>query len=151
MKNWRGYDIGPASKQVGPGWKDIVDPLEELCDRHGVLVMQCKEKFGGLGFYVGGPEEISQEDWDNVTARIENAERVSCHICEECGAPGETRDIGGWLKTVCDQHYEEDKRKISETAKLYRESEPGSVPVPELSGDRLRDNEPEQGLGPRPA
>ena len=52
-----------------------------------------------------------------ITVLIDNAERVSHHICEQCGAWGKTRGTG-WLVTLCDKHYKEyqnEHRTISNT------------------------------------
>lgn len=86
---------------VGPGWAQIVKPLIALCKERGVPVLQIKEKFGGLRFYVGATDP----DDDMVHQAIDNAERMSLLICEECGQPGKLRTDLGWIKTLCDDHY----------------------------------------------
>ena len=58
------------------------------------MILQIKEKFGGLRFYIGCG---TQEMFD----LIEDAEDKSITICEECGRPGTLRN-GGWLVTRCD-------------------------------------------------
>jgi len=64
---------------------------------------QCKEKFGGLRFYIScAPKEIHD--------MIHKAEEESYTICEICGKPGKLRDDLGWWLTLCNKHYEE-KRK----------------------------------------
>lgn len=63
------------------------------------VAVQVKEKFGALRFYANGGDEKAQ-------AYIEFAEAMSCRTCEECGAPGKTRN-GGWVRTLCDRHEEE--------------------------------------------
>lgn len=79
---------------VGPGWRPLVMPLIELCQKHGVNIHQVKEKFGGLRFYVGfAPEEIH--------TAIGIAEARSTETCEDCGAPGWQHSIRGWLRTLC--------------------------------------------------
>lgn len=82
------------------GWKKIIEPLFELCATEKVQVLQVKEKFGGLRFYVGAASE-------EVHAAIEKAENDSFTICEYCGDPGLRRG-GGWLKTLCYNHYKEE-------------------------------------------
>ncbi len=60
------------------------------------VLVQVKEKFGGLRFYVdGGSNELQ--------AQIELAEAMSYRTCETCGAPGRPRS-GGWVRTLCDTH-----------------------------------------------
>lgn len=86
---------------VGPGWKKLVEDLMDDLLKLGWngVVIQCKEKFGGLRFYIGeGSTEIFQ--------RIGEAEETSYTICEECGEPGELRG-GGWVKTLCEKHAKE--------------------------------------------
>lgn len=81
---------------VGAGWKTILEKLvPDLFDLgwDGVL-LQVKEKFGGLRFYVGASSE-------EVERRIKQAEDESYRTCEDCGAPGKVRSVG-WIKTRCD-------------------------------------------------
>ena len=90
--------ITECQSHVGRGWHDILrrligDLFELGWDGQ---VLQVKEKFGGLRFYIGagnGP----------IGACIQDAENESLRTCEECGAPGKQRD-GGWIKTLCDEH-----------------------------------------------
>jgi hypothetical protein len=89
------------------GWFDILwrlcedlEPLVaefELAGGPKFEVLQVKEKFGGLRFYVNcrGHEAISQ--------RIGIAADESFRTCEVCGQPGTPRE-GGWIKTLCDKH-----------------------------------------------
>lgn len=79
----------------GKGWKDLIDPLIEMCEKNNVQINQIKEKFGGLRFYVAS---AGKEIYD----AIDEAERKSFETCESCGAPGKLRK-GGWLKTLCDK------------------------------------------------
>jgi len=82
--------------ECGEGWKPLYQPIIERCKAEGVTVLQVKEKFGGLRFYVIGGD-------DDLYAAISEAESKSKTICEQCGAPGELRKTG-WWKTLCDQH-----------------------------------------------
>lgn len=61
-----------------------------------VVVEQIKEKFGGLRFYYTGGDE-------KIQGMVRMAEAWADRSCEECGAPGKTRE-GGWIKTLCDHH-----------------------------------------------
>lgn len=83
---------------VGPGWKDILTRLIEDLETLGWngQILQVKEKFGGLRFYInGGPKGVHE--------RIVQAERESYDVCERCGQPGKLRPID-WWKTLCDEH-----------------------------------------------
>jgi hypothetical protein len=68
-------------------------------------LMQIKEKFGGLRFYIshGTPEMFEA---------IGHAERLSYETCEDCGAPGEVRP-GGWLITLCNTCHEAQQQRLS--------------------------------------
>jgi hypothetical protein len=90
--NWKEYDWSQA---VGPGWKHLVDPLQEYAKAHDLRIKQVKEKFGGLRFY---------SEWDDQFVKLINeAEDVSVFTCDVCGKPGKIRG-GGWLMTRCDEH-----------------------------------------------
>lgn len=84
--------------EIGKGWYPLVQELVEDLKKLGWdgTILQIKEKFGGLRFYIGsGSEEI----WN----RIEEAEKKSYTICEVCGESGEVRSEG-WIRTLCDKH-----------------------------------------------
>jgi len=65
-----------------------------------------KEKFGGLRFYYDGGD-------DEVSGMVRMAEAWAEHTCEECGAPGKSRD-SGWIKTLCDHHEAERQQRNKE-------------------------------------
>ena len=83
---------------VGSGWGDILKRLINDLFELGWdgRVLQVKEKFGGLRFYVGSVNKAIHE-------RIRAAEGEASRTCEKCGAPGMLRE-GGWLKTLCNEH-----------------------------------------------
>jgi hypothetical protein len=71
-------------------------------------VQQIKEKFGTLSVYVTPFE-------DRVHDLISFAENMSSHICEECGNVGKTGNHGsGWIKTLCQTHSDERRKKIGD-------------------------------------
>lgn len=82
--------------ECGPGWRALIEPLVELCQKENVAILQIKEKFGTLRFYVGAAP-------DHVYDAIRDAENESAKTCEQCGAPGKLQD-NGWLRTVCKKH-----------------------------------------------
>lgn len=68
-----------------------------------VNVLQVKEKFGTLRFYVRGGNDV-------VYNFIQLAETMSGVACEDCGAPG--KRIGkGWIRTLCPACNEKVKQK----------------------------------------
>ncbi|MDO8604024.1 MAG: hypothetical protein Q7K40_01260 [bacterium] len=92
-----------AKRQVGEGWHGLIDEFYNMFP--DAYMTQVKEKFGGLRLYhSGGSDESTKKE-------IEIMER-SEKMCELCGKPTETRDIRGWLWTLCDDHakLQEDKK-----------------------------------------
>lgn len=88
------------------GWKDL---LWELCEKiekelnenpelkENFEVLQVKEKFGGLRFYI-------IDGNDNINDSIDEAEEKSYTVCEVCGSPvSEQTKINGWVSTVCEK------------------------------------------------
>jgi hypothetical protein len=59
-------------------------------------VLQVKEKFGGLRFYVSDAD-------DAIHQRIGIAADESFRTCEICGQPGTLREAR-CIKTLCDEH-----------------------------------------------
>lgn len=93
--------LADLQRKVGPGWADLLKRLVTDLESLGWNgeVLQVKEKFGGLRFYI----EPTSEDIHNC---ISAARQESYTICEECGAPGSLRE-DGWFKTLCDVHHVE--------------------------------------------
>jgi hypothetical protein len=94
--------------EIGEGWYPLIEELcakiKEIVGDKEFVVEQVKEKFGGLRFYCqGGSSEVNDLIW--------KTEENSLKICEECGKPGKSRK-GGWIKTVCDEHFQERQGKI---------------------------------------
>ena len=99
---------------TGPGWWDLIYTLCETIQFHidhknmqkekysmgdgcsQVVVQQIKEKFGTLRFYVHGGDSYTD-------GAITMAESMTSLMCEDCGAPGESRR-GGWIRVLCDTH-----------------------------------------------
>lgn len=73
--------------------RPIPEPVEQ------VVAIQVKEKFGGLCFYFHGGDEY-------IRGVVDMAEAMSYVTCEVCGSVGKIRR-GGWYRTLCDEHAEE--------------------------------------------
>lgn len=73
-----------------------------------VTVAQIKEKFGELRFYYDGGDEY-------VEGLVAMAERMASRTCEICGNPA-TKKTSGWIKNVCDTHYNELESKMKDMA-----------------------------------
>ena len=88
--------------ECGDGWepliRDLSKKLTELAkmEKIDVYVVQVKEKFGTLHFYVNNSTDIM----DDV---ISYAENRSAFICELCGKDGSLND-GPWFETRCEEH-----------------------------------------------
>lgn len=106
------------------GWYDILDELSPIVQREFAIlketytdvpeVLQIKEKFGGLRFYVS-------TSTDNLNEAIRDAEHRSFRTCEFCGEPGQLGRLGGrrsdpqpkkwgWAKTMCESCEDEQAR-----------------------------------------
>lgn len=84
--------------QVDAGWKSIV--LKLIDDLLAVgwdgKIYDCKEKFGGLRFYIG-------DSTDTMDKLVSEATSESYKTCEVCGQPGRLYQ-SGWWKTLCPEH-----------------------------------------------
>jgi len=82
---------------IGRGWYGLVKTLIEDLIRLGWDrgVLQIKEKYGTLRFYVTQRE-------DRLLERIESAMELSARVCEECGGDGAWLDENGAMSTLCD-------------------------------------------------
>lgn len=89
------------------GWLGIVERLSLAIEvmvkdwPDPPTVIQVKEKFGGLRFYMSQYPAA-------VEALILQAESESFRTCERCGNPGQrNRRAPGskwWIRTLCDEH-----------------------------------------------
>ncbi len=97
----------PRGFEHDDGWFDILvrlcedlEPLVAAFEQASGIqfeVLQVKEKFGGLRFYVNCRRN------EAVRQRIGIAADESFRTCEVCGQPGTLRE-GVWIKTLCDEH-----------------------------------------------
>jgi hypothetical protein len=90
------------------GWYDIIkaclDRVRE--DRQNLLavtVVQIKEKFGGLRFYIRGAASLQTRE------TIRSAEDESFSICEVTGLPGKLHVNGGYIRTLNEEYAANDK------------------------------------------
>ena len=87
---------------IGEGWHDLIDELMCAMKKKGYIgedfkVVQVKEKFGGLRFYVDGLESMEAH------SHLMDLADKSFKICEKCGKVGKLRDGRMWVKTLCDE------------------------------------------------
>lgn len=88
-------------------------PLELQEQIHAV---QIKEKFGGLRFYMN-------HETPKISGAIALAEELSNNTCEVCGVFGGHKNVGGWLATLCDTHYQTKLQEREERERQYRAEE----------------------------
>ena len=99
IKQTNPYDYG---FDIGDGWYKLVYELilkirnnDQAKGKWVTKVTQCKEKFGGLRFYVTG---TSDKNWD----LIREAEKKSYGVCELSGSEVEVGVWNnGWVQTLC--------------------------------------------------
>lgn len=100
---WSDRPVWPGVS-CGPGWypilRDLDTDLRQLVPNYEVV--QVKEKFGTLSFYIAALENVTDDQFTAVRERIRAAEEQSARTCERCGAPGSLRE-GPWLRTLCDE------------------------------------------------
>lgn len=92
--------------ECGEGWYDILKQLIEHIDHYfkhkykgvpeGFAIVQVKEKFGTLRFYVHGGDDVINE-------LISFTEDLSYKTCEYCGSNQNIMKSKGWMITAC-QH-----------------------------------------------
>lgn len=95
---------------INVGWFPLIKELIEDLISLGwnKQIIQVKEKFGGLRFYINaGNEEIFD--------RIVKAERESYTVCENTGKPGKLRKDTGRYRTLCEEEYIALKEKNNNT------------------------------------
>lgn len=90
--------------ECGQGWHELINQLcieieRVLPPNTPIKIRQIKEKFGGLRFYADA------DHIDKVFEIIQEYERVSFTICENCGATEKvvTKPVCGWIKTFCEE------------------------------------------------
>jgi adenine-specific DNA methylase len=99
--------IRKGAEKIEPRIQQLIDEGREK-DGGRFTSTQIKEKFGTLNWYFTYSDPI-------INAAIDEAEKASETICEECGKEGKTRD-DGWILTLCDRcHDRNTKRK----ARMY--------------------------------
>ncbi|NOQ58472.1 hypothetical protein [Mycolicibacterium fortuitum] len=87
------------------GWYPIVIQLDQALAAidPDYTVHQCKEKLGGLRYYFGTSESITEADHQRMRELVREAE-ARCEVaCELCGEPG-VRHVTphGWYRTLCE-------------------------------------------------
>lgn len=102
----------PVSEQALPfvtecddGWSSLVTAChaELLSLDPNYVVLQVKEKFGGLRYYYATTHEPSDSRAQAMRNAVTKYETMSFSVCEACGEPGEHHQgASGWWKTACE-------------------------------------------------
>lgn len=97
VQHWRHVDCGP-------GWFPLIQELHENLFEldPNYLVLQVKEKFGGLRYYISTTLADKASN-DRIWGLIADAERKSQTICEMCGKPGIWRNDLHRIRTLCNR------------------------------------------------
>lgn len=88
---------------VDEGWYQIVvdcdKELTAIDPKYQIL--QIKEKFGGLRYYIAPSNDLTSEQRDMMYNVISKYEAVAARTCEATGKPGVLmRSVGGWYRTL---------------------------------------------------
>lgn len=94
----------PCWSELPSGWHDLVTRLDEELSKvdPDYEIAQCKEKFGGLRYYVDFSEQCQDlKEADDIISKYENMSEITCDVC---GEPGKNRAKNGWMATRCETH-----------------------------------------------
>lgn len=100
------YEIEKNNTDLSKFELEVEQAIEEL-----PTIVQVKEKFGTLRFYVDNAS-------DEIRNYISFAESLSAHTCEICGSPGTIRNTG-WIKVLCDKHHTEREEESKNNQEWY--------------------------------
>ncbi len=94
------HDFLKYGIECGPGWYnliwDLTTTIHKYCldnNKEPVKMLQIKEKFGGLRYYINSGDKI-------IVGMIWMTEAMSHNTCEDCGEPGKKVGLVR-IKTLC--------------------------------------------------
>jgi hypothetical protein len=93
--------IGSFGFECGDGWFNLLNELftrmEKLQDKEDPFyIIQVKEKFAGLRVY-------TTHGSNELYLLVEEYEKISYTVCENCGSSATVQNDGGWLRTLCEK------------------------------------------------
>jgi hypothetical protein len=118
-----------AHPEVGSGWIPLIDKLTSMINNkietiknynegwlknkvvtpekyesnkklmENFKIVQIKEKFGGLRFYIEGTDYKVHQD---IHGWVQFAEAMSYELCEVCGTNQGLGSTSGWMRTICE-------------------------------------------------
>ena len=97
---------------VGEGWHaivyDLLSEIDKLVAEHIVLifvVVQIKEKFGGLRIYYRVDPSLSDDVRQQISEIVNRHANRASSTCEICGAPGRIGSyFTGYYRALCRPH-----------------------------------------------
>ena len=117
------YPLPMFGFECGIGWYDLLDNLLNdintyYYENYGTIpeefhVVQIKEKFGSLRFYVYGSNNY-------VDDLISKAEELSYQTCEFCGSNEDIMHSSGWVITACKKCIDTNERLKSRSWKPHQ-------------------------------
>jgi len=93
---------------------EMLEEIRDDCIKNNFLydlrIVEIKEKYGGLRFYIGPIPKDSK-----LFEIINKYEEMSYHYCMLCGHPAKTSGNGHWIETLCSkcQQHIAEKRKAT--------------------------------------
>lgn len=103
---------------IGQGWKSLLDEtfdkMEALADEYDadeLIIEEVKEKYGSLRIYYYLDGSHLKGLYPAMDQVVEDAEAISEFTCERCGTAGELREDLGWIKTLCEECYQDEIQK----------------------------------------
>lgn len=96
------------------GWFQLIDELSEELNEKAkqyapgtISVVQIKEKFGGLRYYVNYTDGLPEEDIFDIEQIICRYENLSHKTCQQCGKGGTIcARTAYWVSTLCRECYD---------------------------------------------
>jgi hypothetical protein len=90
-------------EKYNEGWfkNEVITPEKYESNKkllENFKIVQIKEKFGGLRFYVQGTDYKEHKD---IHGWITFAESMSYVLCEGCGTNQGLGTTSGWMRTIC--------------------------------------------------
>jgi len=108
---YRGRELPPTQNlmcfgfECGSGWFNLIYELSEKLSKQdpSCMVVQVKEKFGGLRFYTNGISEIGY----NLIYEYEDKSYSTCELCGNTKTA--KKRAGSWIRTLCNKCYIKNK------------------------------------------
>lgn len=112
----KGIEKEEALGCVGNGWAPLIERFYETANQSTIpiVVLQVKEKFGGLRIYWNSEgENVNYFDgrYLEIDRLIDTLRILSTNTCETCGANGKIHMYNSWMKACCNACYEKWKVK----------------------------------------